>query len=145
MKARFQADADLKHAIVNGVRRRVPSIDFQRAGEVPLDGVPDPEVLAIAGETRPDTREPPPESVLGLILIPQIGYPIATAIDGLVPIREVMDPEGLQRSHLPAPEPRFPLSFPLTPPPLQSTAAFGKSVVCCNRCGMDIRAQPNFR
>ena len=48
MKARFQADADLKHAIVNGVRRRTASIDFQRAGEVPLEGVSDPEVLAIA-------------------------------------------------------------------------------------------------
>jgi predicted nuclease of predicted toxin-antitoxin system len=45
----LQADANLKAAIVHGVRRHGPrEIDFKRAEAVPLTGVKDPEVLAIA-------------------------------------------------------------------------------------------------
>jgi len=45
---RYQADADLNQAIVTGVLRREPTIDFQTAFVAGLEGVKDPEVLAIA-------------------------------------------------------------------------------------------------
>lgn len=48
MKIKFQADADLREEIVKGIRRRVPEIDFQTANEADLEGVPDPDVWAIA-------------------------------------------------------------------------------------------------
>jgi hypothetical protein len=44
---RFQADADLRQAIVTGTIRRQPSLDFQSANEAGLEGIKDPEVLAI--------------------------------------------------------------------------------------------------
>jgi uncharacterized protein DUF5615 len=49
---RFLADADLNEAIVSGCRRREPSMDFLSAGDAGLEGVPDPEVLALAGEQK---------------------------------------------------------------------------------------------
>lgn len=49
MKAvRFQADADLKQAIVTGTIRRQPNLDFQSARAAGLEGKKDSEVLAIA-------------------------------------------------------------------------------------------------
>jgi uncharacterized protein DUF5615 len=45
LSLRFQADADLKYAIVKAVRRREPSIDFASAAELQLEGVRDPELL----------------------------------------------------------------------------------------------------
>ncbi|MFN0279122.1 MAG: DUF5615 family PIN-like protein [Pyrinomonadaceae bacterium] len=48
MKVRYQADADLNEDIVNGVRRRVPEIDFKTATESSLSGIDDMEVLSIA-------------------------------------------------------------------------------------------------
>ena len=45
---RFMADADLNDAIVGGCRRREPAIDFMSANDANLEGVPDPEVLALA-------------------------------------------------------------------------------------------------
>jgi precorrin-6B methylase 1 len=47
---RYQADADLNQAIVTGVLRREPIIDFQTAFAAELEGVKDPEVLAIAAQ-----------------------------------------------------------------------------------------------
>lgn len=47
MKVRFQADADLKHAIVSATLRREPMIDFQTAISG-LAGRDDLEVLDIA-------------------------------------------------------------------------------------------------
>jgi predicted nuclease of predicted toxin-antitoxin system len=47
---RYQADADLNQAIVTGVLRRQPTIDFQTAFAAGLEGVKDPEVLAIAAQ-----------------------------------------------------------------------------------------------
>jgi hypothetical protein len=83
VRIRFQADADLKHAIVAGVLRRAPALDFRRAEEVPLETIP--KALAIAAkagrvlvshdvntmehhfrEFVTQTRSP------GLILIPQV-------------------------------------------------------------------------
>ena len=45
MSIRFQADNDLKFAIVKAVRRLEPSIDFASAQEARLDGLGDPELL----------------------------------------------------------------------------------------------------
>ena len=50
MRTRFQADADLKHAIIAGTLRRAASLDFRRAEAVPLEGLDDPVVLALAAE-----------------------------------------------------------------------------------------------
>jgi hypothetical protein len=51
VKLRFQADADLKHAIVAGTLRRSATLDFRRAEAVPLLGLEDPEVLAVCAES----------------------------------------------------------------------------------------------
>ncbi len=48
MKVRFLADADLNKAIVNGVLRREPAIDFLAAHAAGLRQMKDPEVLALA-------------------------------------------------------------------------------------------------
>jgi len=45
LNIRFQADNDLRFAIVEAVRRREPAIDFASAQESALGGVSDPEVL----------------------------------------------------------------------------------------------------
>jgi len=47
---RFQADADLRQAIVTGIIRRQSNIDFQSAYAAGLEGKKDPEVLAIAAQ-----------------------------------------------------------------------------------------------
>ncbi|MTJ09403.1 MULTISPECIES: DUF5615 family PIN-like protein [unclassified Anabaena] len=47
---KFQADADLKQAIVTGTIRRQPNIDFQSAYTANLEGKKDPEVLEIAAQ-----------------------------------------------------------------------------------------------
>ena len=48
---RFQADADLKQAIVTGTMRRQPDINFQSAYAAGLEGKKDLEVLAIAAQS----------------------------------------------------------------------------------------------
>lgn len=48
MKVRFLADADLNKAILNGVIRREPAVDFLSAQAAHLRGMLDPEVLAFA-------------------------------------------------------------------------------------------------
>jgi hypothetical protein len=50
VKVRFQADNDLRKAIVRGVVRSEPRIDFQSAQAARLDGVPDGEVLALSAD-----------------------------------------------------------------------------------------------
>jgi hypothetical protein len=45
LSIRFQADNDLKFAIVMAVRRREPAIDFASAREAGLESVGDPELL----------------------------------------------------------------------------------------------------
>jgi predicted nuclease of predicted toxin-antitoxin system len=49
VKIKFLADASLSRAIVSGVVRAEPAIDFLTASAAQLAGVPDEEVLAIAG------------------------------------------------------------------------------------------------
>jgi hypothetical protein len=46
----YQADADLNQAIVTGVLRREPTVDFQTAFAAGLEGVKDSGVLAIAAQ-----------------------------------------------------------------------------------------------
>lgn len=48
MSVRFLADADLNYAIVRGVRRREPAVDFKSANEAGLEGLPDFDVLEVA-------------------------------------------------------------------------------------------------
>lgn len=48
MTIRFQADADLNQAIITGILRREPLIDFQTANVSALSGLSDLEVLLIA-------------------------------------------------------------------------------------------------
>ena len=48
MSVRFLADADLNHAIVQGIHLREPAIDFKAANEAALEGLSDPEVLELA-------------------------------------------------------------------------------------------------
>jgi predicted nuclease of predicted toxin-antitoxin system len=52
VKVRFLADADLNKAIVSGVLRREPSLDFLTAQAAGLRNMTDPEVLALATERR---------------------------------------------------------------------------------------------
>jgi len=52
VKVRFLADADLNKAIVNGVLRREPSLDFLTAQGAGLRLMTDPEVLALAAKQQ---------------------------------------------------------------------------------------------
>ena len=47
---KFQADADLKQAIVSRAIRRQPSIDFQSGTKADLEGIKDPEVLTMSAQ-----------------------------------------------------------------------------------------------
>lgn len=49
---KFQADADLNQAIVTGVIRRQPAINFQTATEAGLEGLKDAEVLALSAKQK---------------------------------------------------------------------------------------------
>src|SRR5258708_37805362 len=44
----FQADADLNQKIVEGLLRSERAVDFRRARDAGIIGLPDPEVLSIA-------------------------------------------------------------------------------------------------
>ena len=94
---RFLADADLNDAIVGGCRRREPAIDFWSANDVGLEGVSDPEVLALAAAAERvlvshDFQTMPRHfadylqargSSPGLILVPQ-HMPIGDVIEELL-------------------------------------------------------------
>lgn len=99
MKVRFLADADLNKAIVIGVLRREPSLDFLTAHAAGLRGMSDAEVLTLVAKhqralvshdvgTMPaqfrafrDARN----RSSGVFLIPQT-LEVGTAIDELLPI-----------------------------------------------------------
>jgi Domain of unknown function (DUF5615) len=49
---RYQADAGLNQAIVTGVLRREPKIDFQSALAAGLEGVKDADVLMITARQK---------------------------------------------------------------------------------------------
>jgi len=105
---RLLADADLKSAIVTGVVRRNPSIDFKRAEEVPLEGLEDPKVLAVAAQERrvlvshdvstmPNHLRAIVATTLspGVILVPQ-RLPVSEAIDLVLLVCEAAEPEDLE-------------------------------------------------
>ncbi len=52
MKPRFLADADLNRAIVSGVKRRAPWVDFLNAQDASIAAMPDADVLAMAARDR---------------------------------------------------------------------------------------------
>jgi hypothetical protein len=97
VKVRFLADADLNKAIVNGVLRREPSIDFLTAQAAGLRGLNDFEVLALAAELQRvlvshDVGTMPAhfrasknagKPAAGVFLIPQ-SLDVGTAIDELL-------------------------------------------------------------
>jgi len=103
---RFVADADLNDGIVSGCRRREPSMDFLSARDAELEGVPDPEVLALAGKqdrilVSHDFQTMPQHfgdflqaggSSPGVLLVPQY-LPIADAIEEIVLIWGASDAE----------------------------------------------------
>jgi hypothetical protein len=52
VRVRFLADADLNQAIVGGVLRREPTLDFLTARAAALRGLPDTAVLELAAQQR---------------------------------------------------------------------------------------------
>ena len=52
MKIRYQADNDLRKAIVRGAVRREPLLDFRSAQAARFDGVSDADVLAFAADEQ---------------------------------------------------------------------------------------------
>ena len=94
---RFLADADLNEGIVAGCLRREPEMDFLSANEADLEGVPDPEVLALAAAqdrilVSHDFQTMPRHfgdflqagnSSPGVLVVPQ-RLPVGDAIDELV-------------------------------------------------------------
>jgi hypothetical protein len=109
VRIRFQADADLKHAIVAGTLRRAASVDFRRAESVPLEGLADPAVLTLAAEEGRvlvshdlSTMERHFQDFIrdrnspGIILIPQMRVSIRQAVDGLILLWEVLEPTDLE-------------------------------------------------
>jgi len=97
VKVRFLADADLNRAIVSGVLRREPSLDFLTALAAGLRGMKDPEILALAAQQQRvlvshDVGTMPAhfravrkagKHCSGVFLIPQ-SLDIGTAIDELL-------------------------------------------------------------
>ena len=100
MKVRFQGDYDFSGLIIRALLRRQPTIDFQTGHAAGLEGVDDPQVLALAArerrvlvshdrKTMPDhfadfiKQQPSP----GLILISQ-SFPMSRAVEELLLIWE---------------------------------------------------------
>jgi hypothetical protein len=107
MIGRLLADANLNVAIVTGVIRHHPGIDFKRAEEVPLQSLSDPAVLAAAAEddrvlVSHDVRSLPhhlrqfvrENESPGVIVTPQ-RLRIGSAIENLLLICEAYDPKDL--------------------------------------------------
>jgi Domain of unknown function (DUF5615) len=104
-KIRFQADADLKQAIVTGAIRRQPNLDFQSANEAGFEGLKDPEVLAIAARdgrvlVTHDRKTMPTElcqfiisqTSSGVLILSQ-NLPIGEAIDAIILVWEASTAE----------------------------------------------------
>ena len=97
MKVRYQADNDLKKAIIRGVLRNEPAIDFRSAQSANLDSIQDIEVLHLAAIDERilvshDVSTMPPSfeqftgsggGSPGLFLIPQ-DKPLSAVIESLV-------------------------------------------------------------
>lgn len=102
---RFQADADLRQAIVNGAIRRQPNLDFQSANAAELKEKNDREVLASAAQNKRllvthDRKTMPAEfgkfietdTSSGLIVLSQ-NLPTIDAIEALILIWEASTAE----------------------------------------------------
>jgi hypothetical protein len=93
VKIRFLADADLNAVLVNGVRRREPSVDFLTAHVAGLRNLNDPEVMDLVRVlVSHDVGTMPSHSRAfrnagkhspGVFLVPQ-SLDVATAIDELL-------------------------------------------------------------
>ncbi|MDX2241122.1 MAG: DUF5615 family PIN-like protein [Leptolyngbyaceae cyanobacterium bins.302] len=105
MKILFQADADLNQAIITGVLRQEPTIDFQTANVSNLSGLSDLEVLTVAAEANRvlvshDQRTMPrhfAEFVVtytssGVIIVLQ-SLPVGEVIENLIKIWKTTDSE----------------------------------------------------
>jgi hypothetical protein len=105
MKIRFQADADLNQAIVTGVLRREPEINFQTANIANLSGINDPDVLFLASRegrvlVSHDQRTMPhhfaefiiSQQSTGVIIVLQ-SLPISNVIDQLIAIWKLSETE----------------------------------------------------
>jgi Domain of unknown function (DUF5615) len=105
MKIRFQGDYDLKRAIISGVKRRIPEIDFKNADDAQLRGLDDQEVLAYAARegrilVSHDRSTMPihfanfvlAQESPGLILIEQ-SLPVREAIEDILLIWEASEAE----------------------------------------------------
>lgn len=105
MRIRFQADADLNQTIVLATVRREPGIDFQSAVQADLEGIKDPEILAMAARSgrllvTHDIKTMPghfaefiqTETSPGVLLVPQ-HLPVAMAVEEIILLWCVTDPE----------------------------------------------------
>lgn len=117
MSLRFQADNDLRFAIVKAVRRREASVDFRSAQESHLHGVGDPELLEmVAADGRVlvshdrrtmlrhfRDRLMAEKTSPGLLIVAQ-DAPIAEIVEALLVLWAVADPEDIrdQAFHIPS-------------------------------------------
>jgi predicted nuclease of predicted toxin-antitoxin system len=105
MKIRFQADADLNLAIVTGVLRREPTMDFSTSNLSNLSGLSDIEVLKFAANegrvlVSHDQRTMPKyfsefiveQTSAGVIIVLQ-SLPIIQVINNLIEIWERLEAE----------------------------------------------------
>lgn len=104
MKVLYQADNDLRKAIVRGAVRREPQMNFRSAQAARLDGVPDPDVLGFAADegrilVSHDFQTMPKHfrrftqhrrSSPGVLLVRQ-DLPASEAVETLVPIWEASE------------------------------------------------------
>ncbi|APB33165.1 hypothetical protein GlitD10_0849 [Gloeomargarita lithophora Alchichica-D10] len=104
-KIQFQADADLRQAIVTGVLRREPKLDFRSANEAELEGIKDHDVLSIAARdgrvlVTHDRKTMPTEfgqfitsqTSFGVLILSQ-NLPMSGAIDAIILVWEVSTAE----------------------------------------------------
>jgi hypothetical protein len=105
-RARFLADEDLKDAIIRGVRRRAPSIEFVRLRELGMEAAPDAAVLEFAAQNswlvvshdvntmtaEAFARIAVGETMSGLLLVHQRD-PIGAIIDSLLTIWQASEAE----------------------------------------------------
>lgn len=103
MKVRFLADNDLRRAIVDGVLRLSPDVDFRSAQEAGLNGLVDIEVLRLAAADNRVLVTHDGRTMLasfrefrltghspGVLITPQCG-PVATAIENVILIWHASD------------------------------------------------------
>jgi hypothetical protein len=102
---RFQADADLRQAIVTGTLRRQPKLDFRSANESGLEGIKDPDVLAISARdgrvlVTHDRKTMPTEfgqfiatQISSGVLILSQNLPVGEAIDAIILVWEASTAE----------------------------------------------------